>query len=320
MKQLIALQLSLLLSSPSWGATFTMEGQLLDGGVAASNSYATTIEILDDGNVSLWSETTNLLVIDGNFFIEVGAVIPVSDDALVVGQSVRFVIDGETLSVMPLPTSTTAVAVRRAARARTTDLAGSLFGNDARTRLLQQNIGSAQVAVANVSGLPAGIADGDQGTNITATAPLSLSAGTLSLSPLSSGNISDGSVSGTAAGGILATGATAAVTSGGTVSINSRVVADGTITGAMASNLTAADVAGVNLYATASVDCGDASGTLTTSSFCRRTCARGCGFLEFAMLDCDGVNDANDPCICVSAVAGQEPAACRHTLVGRLIQ
>jgi hypothetical protein len=103
--------------------------------------------------------------------------------------------------------------------------------------------------------------------------------------------------------------------------VSSRVVADGTMTGATITGLTAADVnPDSTLYRTVSVDCGDPVGTLTTSTGCVRPCARACVFPDGPILECDGIDDGNDPCVCASVLLANLLPACRHTAIGRLVQ
>ncbi len=268
MNKLFAAGLALLLSTSAAAQTFPFAGALDDGDRPADGLFTFELSLLGPADVVLWSEEqVNVVVADGVFAIDVGANTPLPPT--IVGTArLAVTIDGDALPPVPLARMVAANRVARATAsttASTTSLLGGRSAADVVTRESLIAVGGQPVAFANITGVPASVLDGDQGTDVTATSvDFAISARTLSLATVNGSRLAQSAVNGMSG------------------TLNSGQVADGAVTGAkvadgslgraqLEADLTAREVKTANVFL---VPAGcEFPGRFTTASSClRRSC------------------------------------------------
>jgi len=150
--------------------TFFFTAELRDGAAAADGVFSVDLRLIDNANATVWSEQQpNVVVADGLLAIDIGSasalppVVPV-DARLVV------TVEGDELEPIALAVLARVARARRVASATTagsTDLLGGVTSSTAARRsLLRAADAGSTVHFSNLSGVPADIADGDDGTVI----------------------------------------------------------------------------------------------------------------------------------------------------------
>jgi hypothetical protein len=166
----ICLALILVSSSSALAQTFLLTGTLDEDGEPASGVFTLTLSILDDEDDVVWTEElSGVVVVDGNYAVDVGALEPLPL-TVPAGAQMQVTVDGDALEPFPLGSL---VRVSRAARAGqvasapTADLLAGAAAGAVLTRTALATPGQAVVPFSALSGVPADIADGDQGTVIS---------------------------------------------------------------------------------------------------------------------------------------------------------
>jgi hypothetical protein len=224
-----------LASEPVWAQSFLLTGELDDGDAPASGLFTFDLSIEDDADPPnvLWRESQpNIVVVAGVFAVEVGVHEPLTGD-FDARAVLRVTIDGDVLPPIPLASF---ARVTRAAIADVADTApsadrlGELAPSDAVRRSALAAPGGPTFPFAAITGLPSGVQNGDDGTDVVAAGQgLSISDRRLSVSVVNGNRFLPGAI----AGGAFPTG-----------SIEGTKLADGTVTGTkVASDLRRADLA-----------------------------------------------------------------------------
>lgn len=301
------------LARPAHADTFLFTGALLDGDAPADGLF--TFELAIFGRVEpttlLWSEVQqNVVVVDGVFAIDVGAIDPVPaslDDR----GFLEVTIDGDVLERLPLLSVVRVeeanVAQSSDAIAPTADSVGGVGPDEAVRRSVLAAPGGPGFPFSAITGLPAGVADGDDGVDVT-TAGQGLTLGSRRLSVVVGIN-GDRFQSGAIAGGRFAAGA-----------ITDGKVANNAVTGAkVGGDLTRADlaaaageaqVAGRVLF-NATADGCDEQGFTVNPTCPARTCTATSpisGLPVQGRFSCDGTNCAQ-----------LNPTTCTNTRIGLLV-
>jgi hypothetical protein len=247
-----------------------VDGALRVGNAPADGVFTATILVTDDTGTTLLTETIPSLLVVGGFF---SVDLDLTDAAPVLrrgeGVSVQVEVDGAVghQRLGPVFFSATADESDQA------ELALSALRIDGVTDAQLVDISavaSLQVAFANLTGLPAGIGDGDNGNVSLLGAGLAVQAGAL--------NVGAGAV---VSASVVDASLTSAQVADGAVSTNQLVLlpatnehlADATLTGANFANgaIAAADVQTVGAFKHP-VGCVNPNG-VSVSNFClRRTC------------------------------------------------
>ncbi len=190
----------LLVSTSASAQTFLFSGHLDDGDQPANGSFTVGLAI-KDGDTVLWDEEQpSVVVVDGNFAIDVGAVEPL-DVAPPATARLVVTIDGDELPPAPLGRLAVAFNVGVAAEvsnASDADVVGDVTIDEA-LRVGDLASGGVAYPFAAITGVPADLADGDNGQDLTlaANSGLTLQSRTLSLgttilgSKLAPGSISN---------------------------------------------------------------------------------------------------------------------------------
>lgn len=292
-----------LAAAPGQAQTFLLSGHLDDGddaGAPANGSFTVGLA-LRDGVTELWSEEqTGVIVIDGFFAIDVGAVSPIDITAPATAV-LDIVVDGDALPPMPVSRLVSAARASRATRASTAnsaDLVGTVTAANAVTRARLAQSGGLTLPFSALTGLPAGVADGDTGRefDLAAGSGLAIANRTLSL----------GSVPGTKLGLGAVTRALLPATLGSTQiqdgAVTGAKVASGTITGSQVSGITAAQVLSSSIFTVIAPGCVDALGALSATATCQRR-LDACPAGQFT--DCDGNGCSGGFNVCSNSLVGQ---------------
>jgi hypothetical protein len=303
-----------LLAMPAQANTFLLTGSLADGDAPADGLFTFELSIFGrvDPTVEVWTETQqNVVVVDGVFAIDVGAVEPLPaslDDR----GFLQVTIDGDVLEGLPLPA---VVRVEQAAVAQASDgvaqTAETLDGvgpDDVVRRSALAAPGGPGFPFSAITGLPAGVADGDDGVDVT-VAGQGLTLGDRRLSVVVGIN-GDRFASGAIAGSRFAAGA-----------ITDVKVANNAVTGAkVGADLTRADlaaapgeaqIAGRALFNASAAGC-DQRGFTTNATCPARVCTAGTnpvnGLPINGRVGCDG-----------TGCAQFNPTTCTNTRIGLLV-
>lgn len=264
---LVVLAAGFALALPVRAQSFTLTGFLDDGAVAAEGLF-TFAFALRDADTTLWSEEqSGVVVVDGVFAVDVGSAVPLPR-AVPSGARLFVTIDGDELPPVSL------ARLARAARATTTVDADTAT-NTARLNGLSSSSfvtadalarpGGAAVPFAVLADVSGDLADGDNGTVVTATSDgVVLVDGVLSLSAVPGDRLAARSV-------------TSATIPDGTV--QSRHVVDGSIgtlqvaagnilRATLAGDVTDREVRSTPVFRVDAVGCPVERGFLTRSSTC----------------------------------------------------
>lgn len=253
---------------PAAANTFLLTGVVEDAAGPVPAGPLPFVFALVDGPTALWTEEQPAVdVVDGVFVVDVGSANPLPL-AVPAGVTLRIVVDGDELPSIPLARLGSANHAARAATAPTATTTNELQQHPAADFVRIDALaaaGAAAVAFSNVTGVPADLADGDDGTVVTSTGGGIVRGenGALGLQDMPGDRFADGSITGNR----LPAG-----------SVGPRVVADGTVTGGHVADgaLTADDIADVTerelrttpVYRVDAVGCEAALGTMTTASTC----------------------------------------------------
>jgi hypothetical protein len=293
----------LLLAPAAAANTFLLTGALDDGAAPANGLFTFELAIVGADDAVLWQEQQdNVVVADGVFAIDVGAAsaLPASVPA---PARLRVTIDEDELPAFPLTSLVQADRVSLADQANTSATAtriGVVAAADAVRTSALAAAGGPTAPFTAVTGLPTGVADGDQGTDVTsAGSGLTLGDRRLSVvSPTSADRFVTGAIDGSRFGG-------------GT--ITDAKVALNAVTGAKFPNLNLrrtrftanpgeAQMAGRDVFADAN-GCVTSSGLTTRSSCASRSCTDQFGVS--GRVGCDGTGCARlNPTTCSNLSLG----------------
>jgi hypothetical protein len=299
-------------AAPASANTFLLTGVVEADGAPVSSGPLPFVFSLVDGATVLWSEEQPAVdVVDGVFVVDVGAANPLPPSTPA-GVRLRIVVDGDELSTVPLARLASATRAARAATAPTAPTTTQLQQRSADAYARADALalpGGAAVAFGNVTGVPADLADGDDGTVVSGTGGgVVLGADhTLGLQDVPGDRLADGSVTGAR----LPAGA-----------VGAREVADGVVTGALvvdgtltrsklAADLTEREVRTKAVFRVVDVACEDELGTLTTKSTCSPSSCKALG-------QPDKVLACGSTTTCTSVILGLP--SCANTAVGALVQ
>lgn len=303
----LVLALALLASSSASAQTFLFAGHLDDGGAPASGSFTVDLAIVDDDGV-IWSEQqSGVVVIDGNFAIDVGAAEPI-DITVQRSHRLRITIEGDELPLAPLPFVDLA---RQVDTAEETGLAssaariGGVTEDEAVTFARLTEPGQSVIPFTAITPVPAGVADGDDGADLSVDSTLTLSARTLSFNKVTGAKLAAGAVN----SGRIADGAIGSVNvvDG---AVTSQKVKNGSLTRAdLAGDVEAAAVATIPVFLVTATNCKVSAGSLMTTATCQTP-------------DCDlggglpGEEDCDTPGSCLIGSL----VTCNNTPMGSLVQ
>jgi hypothetical protein len=290
--------------------TFLLTGGLDDGGVPASGVLSFELALIDDADVVLWQEQQeNVVVVAGVFAVDVGAAQPLPP-GLPATARLRVTIEGDALPAFPLTRLGLVDRASTADRSSIVRTAGRVAGVTAGevVRVSDVAVGGGPTApFAAVTGLPDGVANGDDGTDVqAAVAGLSLVGRELSVASSISG---DRFAAGVISGGrfVNDTVPTQRVAAGAVTGV--KVAGDLTRTN-LAGDIGEAQVAGRSVFTNAA---GCAGGGITTASTCAaESCLTGAivnGLPVIGRRPCDG----SDAC------SNANPTTCSNARVGRLV-
>ena len=220
-----------LMSTPVFAAPIVqVDGRLAVGGVGRDGVFDAVVEIRDDtGTVRLTETVTGVIVVDGAFGVDLDMASVIGD--LESGQVMTVEVEiADLIATARLGAAFSAGAAENAAFAASVASADRL-GDVAPASLIQvatlDDIGAVQIAFGNLTGVPAGVADGADSGNIdTLDTALVVSAGTLRLAPtsISGAMLVDGTVTSNALADLT-------VTTTQLAALSSADVADATLTG-----------------------------------------------------------------------------------------
>ena len=261
----------LLAASPVAAQSFLLAGHLDDGDAPASGSFAVSLA-LTDGADTLWTEEqTGVIVVDGVFAIDVGAAEPLP--LSVPGRArLTVVIDGDALPPMPLSRLLRADRAVRADLADAADSADVVAGVDAAGAVTVSGLllaGEAPVPFSALTGVPAGVADGDQGTDVTPAvgSGISLTSRTLAIQSVNGSRFATGALAGSSLASSSITGAEIA-----NGAVTGAKIADGTMPpNRLTGRFTEREVKGRVVFRVTEETCVEPIGTLTTQSTCAPT-------------------------------------------------
>jgi hypothetical protein len=306
MNRITLVILATLTASAAHANTFLLTGALDDGAAPANGLFTFELAMVGADDAVLWAEQQdNVVVVDGVFAIDVGAAIPLPAGVPAPAR-LRVSIEGDELPAFLLTSLVQADRVSVADQAATSPTATQMgtvtAANAVRTSALA-TAGGPTAPFAAVSGLPAGVADGDQGTDVTsAGAGLTLGDRTLSVvTPTAADRFAAGAIAGTRFG----TGA-----------ITDAKVATNAVTGAkVGADLSRADlsavvgeakVAGKAIFSATAAGC-DGTPFLSTRSSCdTRTCPFTLpnGIEINGRVGCDGTGCGQFATTCVNSRLG----------------
>lgn len=295
-------------AQPARANTFLLTGTLFDGEGPADGLFTFELALIeaDDQPVVAWQETQeNVVVVGGVFAIDAGAVEPIGPVFVNGRVSLQVTIDGEVLDAFPLATFVRVDRAGVALNALTAATAATLQDvspAEAVRRSALAAPGGPTFPFAAITGLPAGVADGDDGVDVTA-AGQGLTLGDRRLSVVVGTN-GDRFQSGAIAGSRFSAGA-----------ITDVKVANNAVTGAkVGADLTRADLAappgeaqvsGRALF-NATADGCDQQGFTTSATCPTRSCVDGFGVP--GRVGCDG-----------TGCARLNPSTCPNTRIGLLV-
>lgn len=311
MKRIMLVILATLTASAASANTFLLTGALDDGAAPANGLFTFQLAIVGANDAVLWQEQQdNVVVADGVFAIDVGAAtaLPASVPA---PARLRVTIDDDELPAFPLTSLVQADRVSLADQANTSPTATRIGDVTAAAAVRTSALAAAGGPTAPfsaVSGLPAGVADGDQGTDVTsAGAGLTLGDRTLSVvTPTTADRFATGAI----AGNRFGTGV-----------ITDTKVANNAVTGArVGADLTRADltavvgeaqIAGRAIFSATATGC-DGAPFLSTGATCATTACTATSLMTGlpvpGHLSCDASN------------CGQfNPTTCNNTRLGVLV-
>lgn len=262
---------ALLTSSTASAQTFLISGQLDDGDAPANGSFVVDLAIVD-GDVELWSEQqTGVVVVDGVFAIDVGAVEPITID-FGVGAALAITIDGDALPPLRLARLQRTAVAQRAAEADhapNAEHAGAVTEANAATRARLATVGGVSVPFTSITGLPANVVDGDSGLDLAVPVAgnpgVTLTNRTLALDTIDGAKLGVGSVQSGRLGGNAVSGNK--IVDG---AITGAKVQDGTLVGTnLAVDVTADKVATRAIFEVTVTNCaGLPAGALELTSSC----------------------------------------------------
>jgi hypothetical protein len=264
-------------SSSAMAQTFPFAGVLETSDGPVDGLVSVELSIVDAEGASLWTETQPaVVVVDGVFAVDVGAVaaLPASVPA---SSLLALTIDDDALPPIPLARllrATGAGNAERATTAATANTVGGATAATAATRTALAAAGGPAVDFSNISGVPAAVRDGDQGTDVTGTsADLSVSARTLNLATVSGTRVAAGAITGSSVVAGSSQVANSAIT-------GAKVVDRGLSRASLVEDVTAREVKTVSIFIQDHAACGSG---LTTSSACTpSSCGAG------KQVECDG--------------------------------
>jgi hypothetical protein len=266
--RLLLLSWVALMTSVHAAPVVTIEGRLTRRDVPEEGVFAATIELVDDdGDELVALDVPQLTVIDGAFSVDVD--LEAATDALVAGEVISLHVNlGDGLERrLQVGTVFGAVHAAHADRALLVRTAATLGDIPVSDLVADHSILAVPVAFANLTDVPAGIADGVDSGNIDTLSGLVVSDGLLDVAAgavtavvegsITSAQVADGSIGSTQLGGLSA-----------------AKVADGTLTGEdfATGAFGSSDVRGTTQLYLRARGC-DAPLTLTTDPRCdRRAC------------------------------------------------
>jgi hypothetical protein len=262
-----------LLASPAASAqTFLLSGALDDAdGPVAAGPLPFVLQLVEDDAV-LWAEEQPAVdVVGGVFVVDVGSATPLP--SLVPARArLRITVDGDELPLVPLAQVARSARASRAATTARAAEAERLQGHAAADFVGPDALatpGVPFVGFDHVTGVPAALANGDDGPVVTGTAGgvVLRADGTLALENVPGDRLGVDSIN----GGHLLTG-----------SVGTRQVADGTVEGShfngrqltrgeLDADLTTREVRTRQVYRVDDIACTAALGTLTTQPDCAPT-------------------------------------------------
>jgi len=290
MNRIVLVILATLTASAAGANTFLLTGALDDGAAPANGLFTFELAIVGANDAVLWQEQqNNVVVADGVFAIDVGAAtaLPASVPA---PARLRVTIDDDELPAFSLTSLVQADKVSLADQANTSPTAariGTVVAAAAVRTSALAAAGGPTAPFTAVTGLPAGVADGDQGTDVTAAAAgLTLGDRTLSVvTPTTADRFATGAI----AGNRFGAGA-----------ITDAKVANNAVTGAkvgadlsradLATDVGEAQVAGRAIFRATAVGCDQAPFLSTSSTCAPRTCPITLpnGIIVNGRVGCDG--------------------------------
>lgn len=297
-------------SQTALAQTFTLSGTLSDNdadGGQAQGPFTMAFSIVDDDDATLWSETqSGVPVVGGVFVVEVGAVAPIDVD-VPVGAALVVVVEGDALSPIPLARLLRTPQAARAAVATTATTAtrvGGLLPAEIVTREQLATAGQASIPLAAVQGAPAGLDDGDNGTDVSVAADsgLALNARALALGAVNGSKIAAGAVA-------RANLATASVPGSRVApgAVRTEHVVDGSLVGAdVLGSVGAREIATTPIFQVVATFCTQPSGSLMPRSSCTSAATVSCsGAFPPEARRCD--SNACAPVLAANATCANTP-------------